>query len=272
VRFLVFRFRLDSWWFGVPLLVRGPLINLPVVLATDFPPIQVVCIAMILTTMMVLQMLAWPWKVPMLNLTDCIVSFCIVLLVTTSTLYLNVIDETMYAFASYITTATLSGIGVAILIMVCMTVAALFHRAAMGGKKELKVFNLGSVPESEELTRKVKALVDELEIIEFDELTKKLQGLSVFDINKITTCVTLMATEVAPPEEEGHTFKFNKRIGSSSFDPALKKKPQSLRAASLRKSAAQKEAPKEQNESTEHNTEDNNNQVEDEEVTKSSWM
>ena len=52
VRFLVFRFRLDSWWFGVPLLVRGPLINLPVVLATDFPPIQIVCIGMILTTMM----------------------------------------------------------------------------------------------------------------------------------------------------------------------------------------------------------------------------
>ena len=44
----------------------------------------------------------------------------------------------MYAFASYITTATLSGIGVAILIMVCMTVAALFHRAAMGGKKDGK--------------------------------------------------------------------------------------------------------------------------------------
>ena len=51
------RFRLDSWWFGVPLLVRGPLINLPVVLATDFPPIQIVCIAMILTTMMV------PWLI-----------------------------------------------------------------------------------------------------------------------------------------------------------------------------------------------------------------
>ena len=50
VRFLVFRFRLDSWWFGVPLLVRGPLINLPVVAATDYPPIQVVVIAMVLTT------------------------------------------------------------------------------------------------------------------------------------------------------------------------------------------------------------------------------
>lgn len=72
----------------------------------------------------VMQMLSWPWKVgsehfwwilgellqqrksgcrwdvspqplqvPMLNLTDCIISFCIVLLVTTSTLYLNQIES-----------------------------------------------------------------------------------------------------------------------------------------------------------------------------------
>jgi len=47
-------------------------------------------------------------------------------------------DETMYAFASIVTTAMLSGIAVAIGIMVCMTVAALFHRAAMGGKKDQK--------------------------------------------------------------------------------------------------------------------------------------
>jgi len=269
VRFLVFRFRLDSWWFGVPLLVRGPLINLPVVLATDFPPIQVVCIAMILTTMMVLQMLSWPWKVPMLNLTDCIVCFCIVLLVTTSTLYLNVIDETMYEFASIVTTAMLSGITVAIGIMVCMTVAALFHRVAMGGKQELNFFNLGSVPSSEGLSKKVKALVEELEFIEFEELKKRLSDLSVFDVNKVTTCITLLATEVAPPAEEGVTFKFDKRIGSSSFDPALKRKPQSLRSTrstSMQNSVAQEEV-----------TESNGQEVveaEDpaKEVTKQSWI
>ena len=46
----------------MPLLLRSPLLNLPVVLATDFPPVQIVAIAMILTTMLVLQLLAWPWK------------------------------------------------------------------------------------------------------------------------------------------------------------------------------------------------------------------
>ena len=44
----------------------------------------------------------------------------------------------MYAFASGITTAMLSGIGVSICIMIFMTIAALFHRAAMGGKKDRK--------------------------------------------------------------------------------------------------------------------------------------
>ena len=55
----------------------------------------------------------------------------------------------MYEFASIVTTAMLSGIGVAIGIMVCMTVAALFHRAAMGGKKDQKMANKnweGSIP------------------------------------------------------------------------------------------------------------------------------
>ncbi|CAE7332088.1 GORK, partial [Symbiodinium sp. CCMP2456] len=39
-RFLLFRFRLDSRWFGVLLLLRGPLMSLPIALATDYPPVQ----------------------------------------------------------------------------------------------------------------------------------------------------------------------------------------------------------------------------------------
>ena len=47
----------------------------------------------------------------------------------------------MYAFASGITTAMLSGIGISVGIMVFMTVAALFHRAAMGGKQDQTTAN-----------------------------------------------------------------------------------------------------------------------------------
>ncbi|CAL1166478.1 unnamed protein product [Cladocopium goreaui] len=70
-RFLVFRFRLDSWWFGVPLLTRGPLIALPIVLATDYPAVQTVWLTFILLCFLACQALAWPWKVPLLNALDC---------------------------------------------------------------------------------------------------------------------------------------------------------------------------------------------------------
>ena len=47
----------------------------------------------------------------------------------------------MYEFAAIVSTAMLSGIAVAIGIMVFMTVAALFNRVAMGGKKDQKTTN-----------------------------------------------------------------------------------------------------------------------------------
>ena len=221
VRFLVFRFRLDSWWFGVPLLVRGPLLSLPVVLATDYPPVQIMTITGVMAVFLVMLMLAWPWKVPMLNLTDCVVTFCITLLVTTSSLFLPPVEGPMKAFAHGISTAMLSGIGVAMGIMCCMTVSALIYRGAMGGKKELRIFNLGKVTNSSKLAGKVKELATELERIEQSDLVTKISGLSVFDMNKITACITLLATEVAPPAEGAVTYKFNPRINSSSFDPSF---------------------------------------------------
>ena len=198
-RFLIFRFRLDAWWFGVPLLVRGPLINLPVVLATDYPPIQVVSICVILTVMMLMQMLFWPWKVPMLNLTDCIISFCVVLLVTTATLFLENVGDAMYAFAHGVSTAMLVGIGLSIGLMVLMTVSALFYRSALGGKKELQMFNLGHTPETPELAAKIKEMANALEEMHVETLSINLAAMSVFDVGKVTSCITLLATEVGRP-------------------------------------------------------------------------
>ena len=62
------RFRLDSWWFGVPLLTRGPLISLPIVLATDYQSIQTMFVTLILAAFLVIQAMAWPWKAGILNL------------------------------------------------------------------------------------------------------------------------------------------------------------------------------------------------------------
>ena len=48
----------------------------------------------------------------------------------------------MYGFASAVSTIMLSGIGLAVFIMICMTFTALFYRSAMGGKKEWRFGNV----------------------------------------------------------------------------------------------------------------------------------
>lgn len=83
----------DSWWYGVPLLVRGPLLSLPIALATDYPPVQSIMVNVILSMFLIIETLSWPWKVPLLNVMDLWMTLCLMLLVTGSTLYVDVSSD-----------------------------------------------------------------------------------------------------------------------------------------------------------------------------------
>ena len=81
IRFLVFRFRPNVWWFGLVLLARGPLLVLPGVLATNTPSLRLTLMNMILQTSLVLQVWYLPWKAPILNLVDALSMSLLVMLV-----------------------------------------------------------------------------------------------------------------------------------------------------------------------------------------------
>ena len=81
IRFLIFRFRPNVWWFGLVLLARGPLLVLPGVLATNTPSLQLTLMNMILQTSLVLQVWYLPWKAPVLNLLDAVSMSLLVMLV-----------------------------------------------------------------------------------------------------------------------------------------------------------------------------------------------
>eukprot|EP00913_Durusdinium_trenchii_P020046 g18841.t1 len=389
IRFLVFRFRLDSWWFGVPLLCRGPLLSLPVVLATDYPPVQIITIAVVLAGFMVMQMLSWPWKVPMLNLTDAIISFCITLLAkkekdksaadtkkdkgkipfvgydgksievqeehsglshssssaTSAEVALKeenkILKEAMRKIKEGKESQVVEEPEIATLLeknpredikerqkllnqerktinrveKIKASIAeeekrfaswkrymetglkqeeqrhgsalkelyAELKEAEQSGKEADAAMDASDAAQSEEL-REVKsqlnsfmtyaAAMEKRQLQMAEQMTmmfgamqagfmghnpdspqhpfatkeeekhpedsrerslggsdrSRLDSLAVFDMNKITTCITLLATEVAPPAEDAVTYKFNARINSSSFDPSLKKGKRSKRS------------------------------------------
>ena len=58
------RFRMDRWWYGVPVLLRFPLLSLCPVLATDFPPAQAAMVVTVLMAGLLMHICFLPWKVP----------------------------------------------------------------------------------------------------------------------------------------------------------------------------------------------------------------
>ena len=223
-RFLVFRFRLDSWWFGVPLLLRGPLLSLPIVLATDHAPVQVCFCIVVLMTFLTVEARTWPWKVPLLNLCDCILSFCITMLVVSSALHLQAVQGLMKEFSDFLTTMFMSVLGVIMLLMVGMTCSAVVYRVALGGQKEFAIFNLQKVPSSATLSTQLQSLAEKLANMELKEMEIALSGMNVSDLNILIASVSLLSFEVLSLNEDGVVSGRIPRIRSHSFSASSQRK------------------------------------------------
>ena len=66
-RFLTAKFRLDAWFFGIIIPLRGLCFSLVIVFTTDLPPAQVAFGSMILLIYAGLQARCWPWKAEAIN-------------------------------------------------------------------------------------------------------------------------------------------------------------------------------------------------------------
>eukprot|EP00434_Breviolum_minutum_P025478 symbB.v1.2.022512.t1/scaffold2002.1/size92861/6 len=99
-RFLTGKFRVDFWWFGVLLLLRGLLISIVIVIATDVQRAQATLAAVILVTYLVMQSKFWPWKARSINVADASLNSCLVILISQSSQDVSEIENN---FASNMT-------------------------------------------------------------------------------------------------------------------------------------------------------------------------
>eukprot|EP00435_Cladocopium_sp_Y103_P007631 s54_g2.t1 len=83
-RFLIFRLRVDSWWFEVVWMLRGPSLTLVILLLADKTAVQVYTLCLLFAIFLLLQTFTWPWKVPILNAFDALVSLFLLSLTVVS--------------------------------------------------------------------------------------------------------------------------------------------------------------------------------------------
>ncbi|CAE7940744.1 GORK [Symbiodinium necroappetens] len=197
-RFLLYRFRLDSSWFGVLLLLRGPLMSLPIALATDYPPVQVMSLMLVFLVILIIQSKAWPWKVPLLNVLDCFTGFCITMLVASNSLYLGALEGSMKDFADGVGSVIMGMMGAAVTLLFVMTVCALTFRAALGGQQELIAFNLQRTPAPTLAAESLQSMSAKLVEMDRAGLVKALSAMGVYDNKLLLASVSLLGTEVVP--------------------------------------------------------------------------
>eukprot|EP00913_Durusdinium_trenchii_P010365 g9718.t1 len=97
--FLTSKFRLNTWWFGIALLLRGMCLSITVVLGTNQPEVQVALARVTLLIYLCSMVLVWPWKARALNLADTVLNSCLLLLVSQT---VNIFERnTLFSFRLY---------------------------------------------------------------------------------------------------------------------------------------------------------------------------
>jgi len=107
-RFSMASFRLDAYWFILPVLLRGFSFALSVVIGSNHPPLQTALASVILTIYGIAVTKMRPWKSPVINYADTVVTACFLLLVSKS---IQVSEDEELAFAESYTIVLLLFLG-----------------------------------------------------------------------------------------------------------------------------------------------------------------
>ena len=107
-RFSMANFRLDAYWFILLVLLRGFFFALSVAIGSNYPPVQTALASVILTIYGIAVTKMRPWKSPVINYADTVVTACFLLLVNKS---IQVSEDEDLAFAESYTIALLLFLG-----------------------------------------------------------------------------------------------------------------------------------------------------------------
>ena len=146
--FIINNYTPSTWWFGLVYLLRGTLLSVPSVVATNETGINLILMLLVMLVSLLLQLYFLPWKAPFLNLVDSTSTWLFVLLLAIS-LYLEPADTASVDFLGvfgvgvyYLSLAVVACVGLTSLVLLA------WHRWC-GGPQEPKIFNMGRLPAGE---------------------------------------------------------------------------------------------------------------------------
>jgi len=202
VRFLLFRFRPDVWWWGLVLMMRAMLMSLAPVIATDDPRVQMVFMGLIIATFLALQVYFWPWKVPLLNLLDAVISVAFLIIIAIVSTFINTgspesltpQSEAVFTGVMLVLVGLLYASCAALVIM---AFTAIWLKGPMGSPTDS--FNLRRAPNLELLSVLFHQTTQKVSTMPLESTEKVLSSLPIYDLNLMERVITLIEQAGALP-------------------------------------------------------------------------
>lgn len=199
IRFLIDRFRPDVWWYGIILLVRGPLLSIPAIVAANLPGLQMTGLMGIMLISVLIQVRFLPWNALLANVADA--ASCSLLLILLS-IGIARLPAPVGKWGNGV--LDISGIVVALLILavwvvVVLAVAILVFRKAILKREETRIINLGKLARSRDvllILEDISSHVNGWSSAQMQRVDDAINQLCVYDYQVLCTSLMLLSVEV----------------------------------------------------------------------------
>jgi len=198
IRFLIDRFRPDVWWFGIILLVRGPILSMPGIVAANVPGLQMTGLLGIMLISVLIQVRFLPWNAPLVNVADAASSGFLLILLSIGIARLepggewatNVLDIACIVMGALIAFVWL---------VVMIAVVLLLCRKAIRKKEDWRIINLGKTTPPRDVAETLEDIANSIH--GWSEGSKKrledaLDELSFYDYHQLCTSLMLLKVEI----------------------------------------------------------------------------
>ncbi|CAE7864221.1 unnamed protein product, partial [Symbiodinium microadriaticum] len=195
-RFVKEGYRLDSWWYGVPVLLTGPLLSLPAVVAPDDPATQVGLTTVILFAHLLLLLLCWPWKVPVMNVIETVSVSGALFSAISAGFFLPTGSETSFPSAFSLLTRTV--VFAAFCAASVLIIIGLIAVKCYGRTRRFVWMDLMIKSDFQNLHDGLFSIMESLAEMSEDHLLAKMSRMQPFDQSLLKSCICMLSMEVVP--------------------------------------------------------------------------
>lgn len=202
-RFLISNFRLNRWWFGLLLTARGFCFCLVIVVATDNESAQTSLTTLIIVLYGFSQALAWPWKAPIINIGDVVLSVLLLLLVNKAktrpqTESANHDWDFTQVFTLVVLLLIAATVATLVLASSCAILISLLGPEESRKRRSTFLTNLSKATQEGAVALALQQLVEDFARSDRDEIEENLANMNHYDFKAVINAIQIISHTVLP--------------------------------------------------------------------------